>query len=144
MQSKVTILLLIMNLNKHTHLYILWFPSTKIWFFKHRFVYIMQIMCSLCIHKIYNFWWSFDKAWSNEYMKKNADKLCSGIVNGRVLNFKLYTHRRQKLTLLDLFTDTGPLPGGGGGGVRGVIWPAPTHPPPKNYQIQRDRKIIHA
>ena len=25
----------------------------------------------------------------------SADELCSGIVNGRVLNVKLYTHRRQ-------------------------------------------------
>ena len=27
-----------------------------------------------------------------------ADELCSGIVNGRVRNLDLYTHRRQKLT----------------------------------------------
>ena len=37
--------------------------------------------------------------------KHDADEVCSGIVNGRVLNLELYTHRRQKLTLLSLFTD---------------------------------------
>ena len=34
----------------------------------------------------------------------HSDKLCSGIVNGKVLNLELYTHRRQKLTLLYLLT----------------------------------------
>ena len=31
-----------------------------------------------------------------------ADELCSGIANGGVLSLQLYTHRRQKLTLLHL------------------------------------------
>ena len=34
-----------------------------------------------------------------------TDELCSGIANGRVLNLELHTHRKQKLTLLRLFTD---------------------------------------
>ena len=34
----------------------------------------------------------------------SAGELCSGIANGRVLTLELYTHRRQKLTLLHLFT----------------------------------------
>ena len=33
-------------------------------------------------------------------LKFNADELCSGPASGRVLNSELYTHRRQKLTLL--------------------------------------------
>ena len=36
---------------------------------------------------------------------KHAEDLWSGIANGRELNLELYTHRRQKLTLLHLFTD---------------------------------------
>ena len=27
----------------------------------------------------------------------NADELCSGVANGRVLNLELYTHKRQLL-----------------------------------------------
>ena len=39
------------------------------------------------------------------YIYLQVEELCSGIANGRMLNLKLYTHRRQKLTLLHLFTD---------------------------------------
>ena len=35
----------------------------------------------------------------------NVDELCPGIANGRVLNLELYALRRQKLTLLHLFSD---------------------------------------
>ena len=38
-------------------------------------------------------------------VRNNADELCSGIANDRVLNLELYTYRRQRLTLLHLFTD---------------------------------------
>ena len=33
-----------------------------------------------------------------------TDQLCSGKSNGRVFNLELYSHRRQKLTLLHLST----------------------------------------
>ena len=35
----------------------------------------------------------------------DTDELCSGVANCRVLNLELYTYRRQKLTLLHIFTD---------------------------------------
>ena len=35
----------------------------------------------------------------------NPDEIYSGKYNGRVLNLELYTHRRQRLSLLHLFTD---------------------------------------
>ena len=37
--------------------------------------------------------------------KIHAAELCSEIANGKVLNLELYTQRRQRLTLLHLFTD---------------------------------------